>query len=77
MVHVHTDMETLRADGLNGQAELEDGGTIAAETARRVSCDAGLVHEGGIHITPKTAQCLLLGETMDDNMAIQVMLQLQ
>ena len=43
-VHVHTDMETLKADGLNGQAELEDGGTIAAETARRVSCDAGVVH---------------------------------
>jgi len=44
MVHVHTDMETLRADGLNGQAELEDGGNICAETTRRVSCDAGLVH---------------------------------
>jgi hypothetical protein len=43
-VHVHTDMETLRANGLNGQAELEDGGNISAETARRVSCDAGLVH---------------------------------
>ena len=44
MVHVHTDMETLRADGPNGQAELEDGGNICAETTRRVSCDAGLVH---------------------------------
>jgi len=43
-VHVHTDMETLRANGLNGQAEVEDGGTMSAETARRVSCDAGLVH---------------------------------
>jgi hypothetical protein len=43
-VHVHTDMETLKVDGINGQAEVEDGGTIAAETARRVSCDAGLVH---------------------------------
>jgi Domain of unknown function (DUF222)/HNH endonuclease len=44
MVHVHTDMETLKQDGLGGQAELEDGGNISAETARRVSCDAGLVH---------------------------------
>ena len=44
MVHVHTDMETLKQDGLGGQAELEEGGTISAETARRVSCDAGLVH---------------------------------
>jgi hypothetical protein len=43
-VHVHTDMETLRANGLNGQAELEEGGTISAETSRRVSCDAGVVH---------------------------------
>jgi hypothetical protein len=44
MVHVHTDMETLRAEGTGGEAELEDGGNISAETARRVSCDAGLVH---------------------------------
>jgi hypothetical protein len=43
-VHVHTDMETLNADGLNGQAELEECGNIPAETARRVSCDAGVVH---------------------------------
>jgi len=197
MVHVHTDIETLKQDGTGGEAELEEGGNISAETARRVSCDAGLVHwvedsdgeplsigrksrtippairralqrrdggcrfpgctnshfvdahhiqhwadggdtamenlvllcrhhhrlvhEGGfgirkstlgaiefsnpagasiptgqdtrsrgnflslfdthaqcgIHITPKTAQSLWLGETMDDDMAIQVMLQLQ
>jgi len=44
MVHVHTDMETLKADGTGGEAELEEGGNISAETARRVSCDAGLVH---------------------------------
>jgi len=44
MVHVHTDMETLKQDGLGGQAELEEGGNISAETARRASCDAGLVH---------------------------------
>jgi len=44
MVHVHTDMETLRVDGTGGAAELEEGGKISAETARRVSCDAGLVY---------------------------------
>jgi hypothetical protein len=44
MVHVHTDMETLKQDGVGGQAELEEGGNISAETARRVACDAGLVH---------------------------------
>ncbi len=43
-VHVHTDMEALRADGMHGQAEVEDGVPISAETARRVSCDAGVVH---------------------------------
>jgi Domain of unknown function (DUF222)/HNH endonuclease len=43
-VHVHTDMETLKQDGTGGAAELEHGGTIAAETARRVACDAGLAH---------------------------------
>jgi hypothetical protein len=44
MVHVHTDLETLKAEGTGGEAELEDGGNISAETARRVSCDAGVVH---------------------------------
>jgi hypothetical protein len=44
MVHVHTDMATLKADGTGGEAELEGAGNIAAETARRVSCDAGVVH---------------------------------
>jgi hypothetical protein len=33
--------------------------------------------ESGIHITPKTTQSLWLGEKMDDEMAIQVMLQLE
>jgi len=44
LVHVHTDMETLKANGSGGQAELEAGGTIAAETARRLCCDASVVH---------------------------------
>jgi len=44
MVHVHTDMETLKSDGTGGEAELRESGNIAAETARRISCDAGLVH---------------------------------
>ncbi|MSQ98683.1 MAG: HNH endonuclease [Xanthomonadales bacterium] len=43
-VHVHTDMETLKQEGTGGEAELEDVGNICAETARRVSCDAGIVH---------------------------------
>ncbi|TFG39551.1 MAG: HNH endonuclease, partial [Chromatiales bacterium] len=30
--------------GTGGEAEVEGAGNIAAETARRVSCDAGVVH---------------------------------
>jgi hypothetical protein len=44
LVHVHTDIETLRADGTGAEAELEDGGYVCAETSRRLSCDAGVVH---------------------------------
>jgi hypothetical protein len=44
LVHVHTDVETLKQDGAGAQAELEEGGKICAETSRRLSCDAGVVH---------------------------------
>jgi len=44
LVHVHTDMETLRANGSGAEAELEEIGNVSAETARRLACDAGMVH---------------------------------
>lgn len=44
LVHVHTDAETISANGLGAEAELEDCGCVSAETARRMSCDAGVVH---------------------------------
>ncbi len=44
LVHVHTDVDTLKADGTGAEAELEDCGHICAETSRRLSCDAGVVH---------------------------------
>jgi Domain of unknown function (DUF222)/HNH endonuclease len=44
LVHVHTDMETLRANGSGAEAELEEIGNVPAETARRLACDAGIVH---------------------------------
>ena len=44
LVHIHTGMETLRVDGLGAQAEIENSGNVSAETSRRLSCDAGLVH---------------------------------
>ena len=39
---VHVDAETLR-EGVAGRCELEDGPSLAAETARRLACDASIV----------------------------------
>jgi hypothetical protein len=39
---VHVDAETLR-EGIAGRCELEDGPSLAAETARRLACDASIV----------------------------------
>jgi hypothetical protein len=39
---VHVDAETLR-DSTAGRCELEDGPSVAAETARRLACDASIV----------------------------------
>jgi len=44
LVHVHTDMETLKANGTGGESEIEDNRNVSAETSRRLSCDAGVVH---------------------------------
>ena len=44
MVHVHTDVETLRADGEGAESTLERGGNVSAETSRRLACDCGVVH---------------------------------
>ena len=42
-VIVHVEEAGLRADGSVGSAHLEDGTRVSAETARRISCDAGVV----------------------------------
>jgi len=44
LVHVHTDMETLKADGTGAESELDDCCNVSAETSRRLACDAGVVH---------------------------------
>ncbi len=44
LVHVHTDMETLKADGTGGEAEIDESRNVSAETSRRLACDAGVVH---------------------------------
>jgi hypothetical protein len=44
LLNIHTDMDTLKADGEGSEAELEDKGDVSAETSRRMSCDCSLVH---------------------------------
>jgi len=49
---VHVDAHTLVADA-PGRSELDDGPVLAAETVRRLGCDASLVaivHDGGGHV---------------------------
>ncbi len=42
-VTVHTEMSTLEENGEGGRSEL-DGVRVSAETSRRMSCDASVVH---------------------------------
>ncbi|MEK6212721.1 MAG: HNH endonuclease, partial [Vibrio fluvialis] len=44
LINIHTDIETLRADGTGAGAEVDDCCHVSAETSRRLSCDAGVVH---------------------------------
>jgi len=44
LVHVHTDMETLKADGTGAESQVDDAGNVSAEASRRLSCDAGVVN---------------------------------
>ena len=44
LVHVHTDMETLKADGTGAESAIDDAGNVSAEASRRLSCDAGVVN---------------------------------
>lgn len=43
-LHIHTDMNTLKADGEGAASELVEGGNVSAETSRRLACDCGVVH---------------------------------
>jgi len=44
LVHVHTDIETLKANGTGVESEIDEGRNVSAETSRRLSCDVGVVH---------------------------------
>lgn len=43
-VHLHTDMNTLQTDGDGVESKLASGGSVSAETSRRLACDCGVVH---------------------------------
>ncbi|MBK6508831.1 MAG: DUF222 domain-containing protein [Haliea sp.] len=43
-INIHTDMNTLKADGEGAESELTEGGNVSAETSRRLACDCGVVH---------------------------------
>jgi len=44
LVNIHTNVDTLMADGEGATSELENGGHVSAETSRRLACDASVVH---------------------------------
>ncbi|MGH6820789.1 MAG: DUF222 domain-containing protein, partial [Methylocella sp.] len=62
VVNIHTQIETLKADGCGAESELEDGGNVPAETSRRLACDAGVVHWLDRHgNSPHGAEALSVG----------------
>jgi len=44
LVNIHTEVETLTANGEGAESECEDCGNVSAETSRRMACDASVVH---------------------------------
>ena len=44
LLHIHTDVETLKSDGEVAESELEGHGSVSAETSRRMACDCSVVH---------------------------------
>lgn len=43
LINLHTEADTLQADGDGAEAECEDGGRVTAETSQRIACDASVV----------------------------------
>jgi hypothetical protein len=44
LINIHTEVDTLRADGDGAESEIEDRGHVSAETSRRMACDCSVVH---------------------------------
>ncbi len=77
VVHIHTNIETLKADGEgsklsaesstenNAESELQCGGKICAETTRRIACDSATVQwldaDGHSHEGQHQMQALSVG----------------
>jgi hypothetical protein len=43
LIHVHTDMETLKAEGAGAESEIDSDGIVCSETTRRIACDSAVV----------------------------------
>ena len=43
LVNIHTEMDVLQQDGVAAESELEDTGSVSAETSRRMACDCSRV----------------------------------
>lgn len=44
VINIHTDIETLRADGSGAESELEGSENVSAETSRRLACDCSVIN---------------------------------
>ena len=42
--NIHTDIETLQANGAGAEANIDDRSRVPAATSRRLACDASLLH---------------------------------
>lgn len=44
VINLHTDIETLRANGTGAESELEGSENVSAETSRRLACDGSVIN---------------------------------
>jgi hypothetical protein len=44
LLHIHTEVDTLKTEGEGAESELEGHGCVSAETSRRMACDSAVVH---------------------------------
>jgi hypothetical protein len=43
LINIHTEADVLQADGVGAEADCDECGHVAAETSRRMACDASVV----------------------------------